>query len=118
LVWYTLAGGDSADVALAIAVDEIGRVTIAGTTASNNIIAPNDTTGMEFTGARDGFAIQYSQDGALLWDKYIGGGGSESITALTTYGETIVYYAGLTNSGDQFIYDSEMGFGGEMFQTE
>ncbi|GIW06637.1 MAG: hypothetical protein KatS3mg060_1442 [Dehalococcoidia bacterium] len=76
LVWSTFLGGESSDLSRAIAVDETGRVAVAGWTRSTRFPVKNPLQSALSgpTPNFDGFVALIAPDGTLLWSTYFGGG--------------------------------------------
>jgi len=87
LVYSTFLGGAGIDVAYAVALDGSGNAVVGGYTESP------DPTGI-------GFVSKLSAQGALLWNRTIGGAGLDAVYALALDGGGSIYTTGATNSVD------------------
>ena len=99
LVYSSYLGGNSVDVASAIAVTSSGVVYVGGYTASTNFpgTAATQTSNHGFY---DAFVTQIGLDGAIVQTEYIGGAGSDAANAIAlTTGEQL-FVAGQTTSSD------------------
>jgi uncharacterized protein (TIGR03437 family) len=95
----TFHGGTGAEQGTALAVDMAGNVFLTGYTTSTNlpIYQPlQDRTG----GGQDAFVLKLSPAGRVIWSTYLGGGGTDSGSAIAVDSDGAVYVAGTTNSID------------------
>ena len=81
LVWAVSMGGDATTQVNSITVDENGNPSVSGqftdnTLTAGNIVLPNN-------GVYDAFVVKLSTNGAFMWAKDIGGGG-------TDYGQKVI----------------------------
>jgi hypothetical protein len=100
--YVTYLGGSLADSINAIAVDVNGNAYVAGSTLSVNLF-PNNQNGAQpsIGGASDGFAAELNNAGnALIYGTYIGGGQSDSASAIVVDSTGSAYVAGNTTSSD------------------
>jgi len=121
LMWATYLGGDSIDVALAVALDGSGNVVVCGQTSSRNFpVTPgayDETMNAEF----DAYLAKISADGSsLLWATFLGGSGFNDFAwdiVLDGSGNPVV--AGFTDSPDFPVtpgaYDTSYGGGFDAF---
>jgi hypothetical protein len=89
LIWNTFLGGNFFDGGQAIAVDGSGNVYVAGWSVS--------TWGSPvraFNGSYDAFVAKLSSSGALTWNTFLGGSGSDSGVGIAVDGSGNVYVAG------------------------
>ncbi len=73
LVWNTFLGGSGVDHGIAIAVDTIGNVYLAGygpTTWGTPVRA--------YTASNDAFIVKFNSGGTILWSTFLGGTASDS----------------------------------------
>lgn len=74
LVWSTVIGGASDDFVRALAIDALGRATIAGDTASSDFPATAGAHDATLGGTLDGFVARLAADGASLeYATFVGG---------------------------------------------
>jgi hypothetical protein len=102
VVWSTFLGGASSDLSRAIAVDDAGRVAVAGWTRSGNFPVKNAVQSMmadpvvgNVAPFFDGFIALIAADGAsLLWSTYFGGLGHDRFRgiAISADGVSVVGY--------------------------
>lgn len=116
LIYITYLGGTSDDLATAIAVDNSGNAVVAGATSSadfpvtkgayqakyaggggDNAMNPASAF---FPGDGDAFIAKFDPNGKLLWSTYLGGSGSEGVTAIALDGSANIFVTGLTDSGN------------------
>lgn len=94
LTWNTFAGGTGLDAANSIAVDSNGDVLIAGYS--------NATWGAPvraYTSGNDAYAAKISSSGALLWNTFLGGSGTdERILSVAADASGNVFLAGYGNA--------------------
>jgi hypothetical protein len=93
LLWNTFLGGAGADHGRAIAVDGVGNVYLAG--YGEDWGAPV----RPFSGNQDAFAAKLNNNGALLWNTFLGGAQPDQGYAIAVDGGGNVYAAGDTDSG-------------------
>lgn len=97
LMYSTYIGGTGSDGAVAIAVDELGQVYLAGGTGSTNFPVTADRLAENKSGI-DGFVTKLSATGALMYSTYLGGGGHEEAIGLAIDGDKNIYVTGYTHS--------------------
>ncbi|MFH1227586.1 MAG: SBBP repeat-containing protein [Planctomycetota bacterium] len=86
LLWQKLWGGKDWEWALGIAVDSRNNAYTVGYTNSFG------------EGSGDGFILKYSSDGALVWQKTIGGESADQFNAIAIDKQDNIYAAGRTKS--------------------
>ncbi|AXA34789.1 Cell surface protein [Candidatus Sumerlaea chitinivorans] len=98
--YSTYLGGNSFDYATAVAVDQSGNPCVGGGTLSNDF--PVETRFQTTNrGAFDGFLSKFANSECkLLFSSYLGGSGSDSISAVRVASDDSVLVAGLTGSND------------------
>jgi hypothetical protein len=95
LVWNAFLGGAGADQAKDIAVDKNGNVFVAG--ASDG--AWGSLPVQPFTGGEDGFTAKLSASGALTWNTFLGGRGTDMANALSADAHGNLLVVGSSDSG-------------------
>jgi len=99
LTYSTYLGGTGGDAANAIAVDASGNAYVGGQTFSGDLpVAGAFQTA--YGGDYDGFVARLSAAGSLVWLSYLGGGGSDTATAVALDPGANVYVAGWTLSAN------------------
>jgi len=105
IMWSSYFGGSTgSDYGLALALDSVGSVILAGTTGSTDL----PTTGGFDTTADDneGYVAKISAAGSLIWSSYLGGTGAERCSGVAVNASNDIYLTGYTNSGDFPIKDA------------
>lgn len=97
-VWSTHVGGNQPNPIMSLAVDQAGNVYAAGRTTSFGWTAGGYDTTLD--GNTDGFVAAIDSVGALVWSTYVGGGGDESVAAVSVSNSGSIYLAGITNSSN------------------
>jgi len=104
LVYATYLGGRGDETASALAVDEQGRVLVAGGTTSNDFPTTTGALHGYRSGTRlytDGFLARLSADGTTMeYATYLGGTGDDAVTGLALDAQGRVYLSGATASSD------------------
>lgn len=107
LEFATYLGGSGDDLLTSLALDEAGRVYVAGTTSSGDLPTTPGAFQRAFGGGlalrSDAFAARVRMDGnalALDYTTYLGGGFDETAAALTVDAAGRAYLTGFTNSDD------------------
>ncbi|MFH1016832.1 MAG: SBBP repeat-containing protein [Pseudomonadota bacterium] len=109
LVYSTMIGGSSSDVAASVAVDGSGYVTIAGSTQSVNF--PSTPGAFKVTqsagdmggGGIDGFVTRFRPDlSGVEASTYLGSGGEETAAAVTLDKDNLPIVVGATNACSLF----------------
>ena len=105
LLYSTYIGGNEDDHPWDIALDNDGRITIAGETESTNFPTTNAYDSSQAGGTCDGalcddvFVAQLSLDGsALRYSTYLGMGADDEARALTIGSGGLIYVTGFTKS--------------------
>ena len=98
----TYFGGDSVDVATAVAVDTQNQVWVAGYTSSTTLpLAGNPYVGQK-AGNVDIFVAKFNPNvsgaDSLVWSTYLGGDGADKVTAMALSGDGFLYLTGDTMS--------------------
>ena len=88
------------DRGAAIAVDDQGRVYVAGHTTSTDFPVTPDSLQPAPAGARDGFIARLDSAGALTYSSYFGGSHDDQIDALWLDRDGFVQVAGMTASSN------------------
>jgi len=101
LLWNTFLGGVKDDWGNAIVVDDSGNIYVAGGSeaAWGAPVRPYNPGDGTASNARDAFAAKLNaSDGALQWNTFLGGGGSE--------GSSMIYqvFRGIAADGDGNVY--------------
>ena len=93
LTWNTFLGGAGADGGFAIAVDGSGYVYLAGYSqaAWGNPVR-------SYTAGSDAFAARLDSAGALSWNGFLGGSGSDIGNGIAIDGGGSIYVAGYSNA--------------------
>ncbi|MEI7512803.1 MAG: SBBP repeat-containing protein [Candidatus Uhrbacteria bacterium] len=89
LLWNTFLGGSGADNGVGIALDTVGNVYLAGRSD-----VTWGTPIRSFSAGNDGFAAGLSNNGALLWNTFYGGAGSDNGRALALDAVGNIFLAG------------------------
>jgi len=110
LLYSTYVGGDSVDVANAIAVDAQGNVYIAGSTVSANFPVTPGAFQSKQAGTpsqyfligvgqvSDAFVTKIDPTGKIVYSTYLGGANTDVATAIAVDAQGNAYVAGTTNS--------------------
>ncbi len=100
LVYATFLGHGGQDEGRAIEVDNSGRAVVGGWTASNNF--PKEGSGYDHSfglGGTDGFVVRFNVNGTDLdFSTFHGGGGQDTVNAITLDAQDTIYVAGTTTS--------------------
>lgn len=100
LVYSTYLGGNSADIAQAIAVDSSGNAYAAGYTYSSNFPTANPLFQTN-PGSASAFVTELNAAGSkLLFSTYLGGSGLDRAFGITLDASGNIYVAGDTTSAD------------------
>lgn len=105
VIYATYMGGSTFDASLAldranaVAVDATGAAYLAGGAASTDFLTrlPLQPT---FRGASEAFITKFDANGQLVYSTFLGGSGSESVTAIRVDETGAVYVGGSTGSPD------------------
>jgi RHS repeat-associated protein len=99
----TYLGGSSRDVANAVAVDDLGDIYVAGSTASHDDFPLQKSMYSHRRDPSDAFISKLSADGqALLYSSFLGGKRADEAWAIAIDSERRAYVAGSTNSHRDF----------------
>ncbi|MBK5292717.1 MAG: SBBP repeat-containing protein [Acidobacteriia bacterium] len=111
VIFSTYLSGNGNDFGNAIAVDALGRIYVAGGTTSTNLPLPNAMQANYGGGPPqpvgtcdpgDGFVLQISPAGGVLFGTLLGGAGADNIDNLFVGTSGILTVTGTTNSGASF----------------
>lgn len=103
LIYGTYLGGGSSETSYAVAVDEAGQVTAAGSTSSTDFPTTPSAFDPTCNGSycSDGFVVRLSVDGsALVFGTFLGGSDIDTIYAAAQDGAGGVIVTGETYSAD------------------
>lgn len=92
-------GGNSSDQGNSLAVDHSGNVFIAGTTYSPNFPVKNAFQS-SYGGAGDGFVAEFNSTHSLIFSTFLGGSGSDTVSAIAVDGSGNCYVVGTTLSSN------------------
>ncbi|MFM1767554.1 MAG: hypothetical protein RJA22_83 [Verrucomicrobiota bacterium] len=116
LEWSVALGGRRDDQAFAVALDGVGRPTLAGWSDSTNFPTLNTNGFLRATnaGKRDVFVARFSSDASqLLYSAYLGGKAHDYGHGLAVDGAGAAYVTGRTDSKDFPVVSAfQPGFGG------
>lgn len=114
LIYSTYFGGSGAESGEAIAYDGVGRVFVAGNTASTDLPVTYDAQQSENAGLNDGFLTVYERysDGstAQIYSSYYGGDATDAIRSVAVGPDGAAWIAGYTTS-------TSLPMGGDPFRT-
>ncbi len=101
LVFATYLGGRGDDEATALVVDRVGRVLVAGNTASDDFPTTANALDRSPSGGTDGFVARLAADGAtLVFSTLLGGSAEDTLAGLALSPSGQVTVAGTTRSRD------------------
>jgi len=105
-VWSSYLGGGANDLALGVALDDVGNLFVTGETLSSDFPSTGgfDTT---FNGAADAYVAKVSSAGVLLWSSFLGGTSNETGNKVAVDGSGRPFVVGSTTSSD---FPSSGGF--------
>ena len=126
LVWSTFVGGTGYEYAYALALDDQGVVTIAGSTGSADFPTTPGAFDLTFNGGglplpADVFVTRLAPDGAsLVWSTFLGGTGNETAYALAVDAQGAATITGSTDSADfpTTLGAFDTSFNGGAFTTD
>ncbi len=105
LVYSTFIGGGDRDEAIAIDLDDSGRVWVAGYTYSSDFPV-GGSVDMTFGGATDGTVFRLSADGGNIdFSTYLGGSGYDDASDIVVGDSGSAWIAGSTSSSDFPVRD-------------
>ncbi len=101
LVYSTLLGGGSGDIAQALALEPSGQATLTGVTSSSDFPSTPGAFATASQGPSDGFVARLNSTGsALVFSTFLGGSNGEVPQGLALDGSGTAFVAGVTSSGD------------------
>ena len=112
LIYSTYLGGDSVDIANAVAADAQGNVYIAGQTVSSNFPVTAGAYQLQSAGmpsqlfligvgqVSDAFVAKIDASGRLVYATYLGGSGTDIAKAIAVDTQGNAYVAGVTGSAN------------------
>lgn len=104
LLLSSFLGGSQDDLARAVCRDAAGTVYVAGSSGSPDFSFAPGSPDAVFGGGGpqvgDAFVAAFAPSGAMLWGRFLGGGGDELINALAVDATHGLVAAGWTSSGD------------------
>lgn len=99
LVYAAYLGGNSSDVASAVALDAAGSVYLAGTTFSNDFPVTTNAVQRATAGGQESFVAKIAASGsALIYSTLLGGGNTDTVFGLTADAAGAAYFTGRTDS--------------------
>ncbi|ETR69037.1 MAG: cell surface glycoprotein (s-layer protein) related protein [Candidatus Magnetoglobus multicellularis str. Araruama] len=106
-------GGNNVDKAFAIQINSSQNVIVAGQTYSEDFPAMPGSYDITHNGSMDGFACEISKDlGIILFSTFLGGGNTDTVTAIVVDHNDSIYVSGTTSSYDfpilQTAYDNAL----------
>lgn len=100
-VFSTYIGGEAVDEGNAVYLDQAGNVYVGGDTTSTAFPVTSGVLQSHLDNNYDGFVCAVANDGSkILWATYLGGSGSDSITALSLTPDGRILASGYTSSPD------------------
>jgi hypothetical protein len=98
LSYLTRFGGRGSDLCNAVALDGHGNVYVAGASSSADLPVSSGAYQTALAGSYDAFVARLSATGSVTYLTYLGGGDSDTATALAVTPEGYAYVAGTTAS--------------------
>ena len=100
IIYSTFLGGGQDDSALGIALDPSGNLYVTGVTQSPDFPVTAGAYQTAFRGQSKAFVAKLSAAGQLIYASYLGGGDSDSATAIAVDASGAAYVTGYTSSTD------------------
>jgi hypothetical protein len=99
LVWSSYLGGEIDDYGLSITTDNKNNVLLTGRTFSTDFPSINsgNTTFENYT---EGFIVSFTENGSILWSRFLGGNNFDTPHAILTDSEDNILITGTTHSSD------------------
>lgn len=97
-LYATYLGGRDVDAVHDMAVDASGWVAVAGSTASDNVIATVGAADVSYGGNTDGFLARFTPAGVRAWGTYIGGAASDRANGVALSAGGAIAVCGTTAS--------------------
>ena len=94
LTWHTFLGGTEIDRSWGVAVDGTGNVYVTGNSIAAWSCSPVACTVGTFNGMEDAFTAKLDSSGALQWNTFLGGAGTDVGYGLTVDGGGNIYISG------------------------
>jgi hypothetical protein len=107
VIWAKNSGGNGADIAYSIAVDNSGNLYIAGYFQSNSIVFGTDTL-TNHSSNYDALLAKYSSEGNVLWAISTGGSEMDGMNSIATDPNDNVYISGNFNSDSIVLGDDTL----------
>jgi len=112
--WTKLLGGEGADAATALTVANDGSILLTGYVIAVPVFKEGSFEGQKINGY-DAFVTKWSNDGAKIWTRTVGGTGDEYAWAVASDKSGAIYVAGTMVNG----IDGQKSFGGlDIFVTK
>ncbi len=100
LLWSSYLGGSGVDLALGVAFEPLGGVTVVGQTQSSNFPVAQPIQG-SLGGGFDAFVTRVAPGGSTLqFSTFLGGSGNDDARAVTWSKAGTVFVVGVTDSAD------------------
>ncbi len=96
----SIFGGNDTDVATDVAIDEMGRIYVAGYTFSSDFPTVNSSASHLPDGEADCFVAVFAAEGVMEYSTVIGGDESDWVTSVLVGTEGLVYMSGYSESPD------------------
>lgn len=100
MVWGTYYGGNNAEDAHCITVDNSNNIIIAGGSNSTNLSTTPGALQSTLTGSFDIYILKLDNNGNRLWSTYFGGSNYDDVFGISTDSVNNIYFGGNTNSID------------------
>ena len=101
LIYSTFLGGNSWDGAHTIAVDSVGRATVAGQSGSSDFPITAGAFDISFNGAGDAFVARFNAAGTtLVYSSFLGGHNGDTASEIAVDSANRVILVGFTTSND------------------
>ncbi len=97
-LWATYYGGGSSDYGMALAVDSLGNIYLAGYTSSTTGIASGGFQNTYGGGSDDAFLVKFDSNGNRIWGTYYGGSAYDYGLGVAIDSSGNVYLSGTTAS--------------------
>ncbi len=96
LDWATYIGGSGDDDVYGVAEDSEGNIYVCGYTNTTTGLSTSDAFQISNKGGYDGFLSKYASTGNLIWSTYVGGTGSDWLTAIQIDSKDNIWVGGMS----------------------
>lgn len=111
-IWATYYGGNGSFGDPLTAVDVDGAIYMAGTTVATDLPRSNGVFQPRLRARSDGYIVKWNEQGAFIWQTFVGGTGTDEIRDITTDARRNIWVCGTLDSNNHPLVNLDLNGSG------